>query len=128
MNKEITALQIDMFTGELVDNRTPAQKKNDLELQRPRQMELFAAREVAQFGVNPRPLIDLSPTTRLTLWSEDPRTEDEIERDRQRAAEAATYKMLDMECRALIVRGIVALTIYQPPQPPFAMLGDTHEP
>ena len=128
MSKEIAALQFDLFTGELVDNRTPTQKKIDRERQQLQQMELFAAREVAQFGINPRPLIDLSPTTRLTLWREDPRSEEEIERDRQRAAEEQTYRMFDTGCRALIVRGIVALTIYQPPQQPFIPIGDTHEP
>ena len=128
MSKEIAALQFDLFTGELVDNRTPTQKKIDRERQQLQQMELFAAREVAQFGINPRPLIDLSPTTRLTLWREDPRSEEEIDRDRQRAAEEQTYQMFETECRALIVRGIVALTIYQPPQQPFTPIGDTHEP
>lgn len=120
-------LQYDMFSGELVDTRSSSQRKRDNEQQTPHQLEMFATREVAQFGVDPRPLIDLSPTTKLTLWSEDPRSEEEIERDRQRAAEAATYKMLDVECRALVVRGVVALTLYQPQAWLSLVLGGEHD-
>jgi len=95
MSKEGVPLQFDMFSGELVDNRTRRQKKQDKERTQPRQMEMFSSREVAQFGVNPRPLIPLSPNTRLLLIPEDPRTEEEIEHDRQRAAQEQTYQMFD---------------------------------
>lgn len=91
------ALQVDMFSGELVDNRSRTQKQRDQERARPQQTEMFAAKEVAQFGVNPRPLISLSEHTRLTLQMEDPRTEEEIERDRQRAALALTYRLFEDE-------------------------------
>jgi len=91
------AFQVDMFSGELVDNRTRTQKQRDQERVRPQQTEMFAAKEVAQFGVNPRPLISLSEHTRLTLQMEDPRTEEEIARDRQRAAEALTYHLFEDE-------------------------------
>ncbi len=90
-------LQVDMFSGELVDNRTRTQKQRDQERARPQQTEMFAAKEVAQFGVNPRPLISLSEHTRLTLQMEDPRTEEEIEHDRQRTAEALTYHLFEDE-------------------------------
>ncbi|MFC1959368.1 hypothetical protein ACFLYO_01540 [Chloroflexota bacterium] len=117
MSKEShTPLQIDMFTGEQVDTRSPTQKRRDREQAKPQQAEMFAASELAQFGVNPHPLIDLSPHTKLTLSREDPRTEEEVERDRQRAAEENTYKMFDTECKALLVRSVLALVVYEPPE------------
>ena len=122
-----TARQYDMFTGEIVDNRSQSQKKRDNEREAPSQLEMFAAREMAQFGVNARPLIPLSPHTRLTLWAEDPRTEEEIARDRQRAAEEDTYPLFEPECRALVVRGVVALTVYQPQAWLSLVLGGSHE-
>src|SRR5688572_5675242 len=93
MRKEETPLQIDMFTGQAVDTRTRAQKQRDQQHEQPQQTEMFSQREIAQFGVNPHPLLPLSPHTKLVLISEDPRTPDEIERDRQRAAEAMTYQL-----------------------------------
>ena len=89
VSREIN-FQIDMFSGEYVDTRTDAQKKRVLQAE---QLEMFPSREVAQFGVNPRPLMDLSPFTKLTLQVEDPRSEEEKERDRQRAAEKLTQPM-----------------------------------
>jgi len=62
MTKEVP-LQTDMFTGDLVDNRTRKQKKKAKEQQRPKQTEMFSQREMAQFGVNPRPQLPLSPKT-----------------------------------------------------------------
>jgi hypothetical protein len=93
MSKEETPLQIDMFTGQGVDTRTRGQKQRDQQQMRPQQTELFSQRDIAQFGVNPHPLLPLSPHTKLVLISEDPRTPEEIERDRQRAAEALTYQL-----------------------------------
>lgn len=84
-----------MFSGELVDTRTRRQKKLDKEREQPRQMEMFSQRDVAQFGVNPRPLLPLSPNTKLLLLTEDPRTPEEIEADIQRAAEERTHPMFD---------------------------------
>lgn len=84
-----------MFSGELVDTRTRRQKKRDKEREQPKQTEMFSQRDVAQFGVNARPLLPLSPNTRLLLIPEDPRTEEEIERDIQRAAEERTKPMFD---------------------------------
>ena len=54
---------------------------------------MFAQRELAQFGVKANPKLPLSPKTRLELAMEDPRTEEEIERDRMRAAQELTYPM-----------------------------------
>ncbi|NLW72116.1 MAG: hypothetical protein GXY37_04415, partial [Chloroflexi bacterium] len=75
MGKEDTPLQMDMFSGELVDNRTRQQKRQDKVRAQPKQTEMFSQREIAQFGMNPRPLMPLSPNTRLLLIPEDPRTE-----------------------------------------------------
>lgn len=132
MGKEETPLQFDMFSGELVDNRTTQQKKQDKERQKPKQIEMFSSREIAQFGVNPRPLLPLSPNTKLLLIPEDPRTEEEIEHDRQREAEKHTIRMFgesqasgeniqseepaegtepDTETLALVPRGVVALVL-----------------
>ncbi|MEW6578916.1 MAG: hypothetical protein AB1435_06940, partial [Chloroflexota bacterium] len=93
MSKEGQPLQHDMFSGELVDTRTRRQKKLDREREQPKQMEMFSQRDVAQFGVNAHPLLPLSPNTKLLLIPEDPRTEEEMERDLQRAAEQQTYRM-----------------------------------
>lgn len=133
MSKEGPPLQFDMFTGEPVDNRTRKQKKQDKERGQPKQTEMFSQREIAQFGVNPRPLLPLSPNTKLLLIPEDPRTEEEIEQDRQRAALEQTYKMFpepevvnqadqpenptpevkpDTTTLALVPRGVVAVVIY----------------
>jgi hypothetical protein len=82
-------LQIDLFTGERVDTRSAAQKKIDNERQRPRQMEMFPQREIAQMGVSAHPLMPFSPG-KLVLIAEDPRTEEEIEQDLMRQAQAMT--------------------------------------
>lgn len=85
--------QIDMFSGNAVDNRTRTQKKNDRQYNQPKQSLMFSQPDMAQFGVNIKPILPLSPNTRLTLMQEDPRTEEEIERDLQVAAEALTFRM-----------------------------------
>jgi hypothetical protein len=87
--------QKDMFTGDWVDNRTSRQKRQDREREQPQQIELFSQREIAQFGVNAHPLLPLSPHTKLGLIFEDPRTEEEKERDLQRAAEEKTFQMFE---------------------------------
>ena len=133
MTKEGPQLQFDMFTGEPVDNRTRKQKKQDKERGQPKQTEMFSQREIAQFGVNPHPLLPLSPNTKLLLIPEDPRTEEEIEQDRQRAAQKQTYQMFtgpasadeadlpeklgseiasDTTTLALVPRGVVAVVIF----------------
>lgn len=131
--KEGTPLQMDMFSGELVDNRTRQQKRQDKAREQPQQTEMFSQREIAQFGVNPKPLMPLSPNTRLLLIPEDPRTEEEIEKGRQQEAEKRTARMfaeppptqetkpaenadaepaLDTTTLALVPRGVVAVVIY----------------
>jgi len=93
MLKENIPLQIDLFTGQAVDARTRTQKQVDKEQDKPQQIEMFAQREVAQFGVRANPHLPLSEHTRLVLIREDPRTEEEKERDRLREAERLTDKM-----------------------------------
>lgn len=132
MGKEDTPLQMDMFSGDLVDNRTRQQKKQDKAREQPRQIEMFPQREIAQFGVNPNPLMPLSPNTRLLLIPEDPRTEEEIEQGRQQEAEKRTVQMFaepvtaevpqpenqdaesarDTTTLALVPRGVVAIVVY----------------
>jgi len=133
MSKEDnTPLQMDMFSGDLVDNRTRQQKKHDKVREQPKQTEMFSQREIAQFGVNPRPLMPLSPNTRLLLIPEDPRTDEQIEQSRQQEAEKRTVQMFaepatakatqpenqdtelvpDTTTLALVPRGVVALVVY----------------
>lgn len=132
MGKEDTLLQMDMFSGKLVDNRTRQQKRQDKAREQPKQIEMFSQREIAQFGVNPNPLMPLSPNTRLLLIPEDPRTEEEIEQDRLQEAEKRTVQMfaepvtaetpqpeiqaaepeLDTTTLALVPRGVVAVVIF----------------
>lgn len=95
MSKEEQPLQYDMFSGDLVDTRTRKQKQLDRQREQPKQIEMFSQREIAQFGVNAHPLLPLSPNTKLLLIPEDPRTEEEITRDREQAAEERTYQMFD---------------------------------
>jgi len=82
--------QIEMFTGELVDTRSERQKQTDKEHERPQQAALFSSRDIAQFGVKAKPLIAVSPQTKVVLISQDPRTPEERERDLRRAAEGNT--------------------------------------
>lgn len=46
-----------------------------------KQAELFSSREVAQFGVNPRPTIPLEEFTMMQLKIQDTRTEEEKQRE-----------------------------------------------
>jgi hypothetical protein len=85
-------LQIDLFTGALVDTRTREQKRLDELLHIPQQLLMFPQREIAQFGVSAHPVMPLSPG-KLHLISEDPRTDEEVERDLQREAEKSTLSL-----------------------------------
>lgn len=116
-SKEIPQ-QFDMFTGELVDTRTRRQKQLDRERDLPRQIEMFSQRDVAQFGVKANPTMPLSGNVKLILIPEDPRTDEEIERDIQREAERRTVSMFGntpevQPCLALVPRGVVALVVIQ---------------
>lgn len=85
--------QHNMFTDAWDDTRTRRQKQLDRARNLPKQQEMFSQRDIAQFGVDPHPLLPLSPNTRLLLIPEDPRTSKQIEADIQRQAEEKTYQM-----------------------------------
>lgn len=93
MSKEF--LQHNMFSGKLDDTRTRRQRALDRQREQLHQQEMFSQRDLAQFGVNPHPLLPLSPNTKLLLIPEDPRTEEEIERDTQKLAEEQTQALFD---------------------------------
>jgi len=86
MSKEVP-LQIDMFSGELVETRTRKQKKQEAECQGPVQAEMFSQREMAQFGVRANPQIPISPITRIELALQDMRSEEEKEVARRQVVE-----------------------------------------
>ena len=94
MTKEVP-LQFDLFSGELVDNRTAKQRRLDREQERPQQALMFSQREMAQFGVNPRPKLPISPKTRLELMVEDHRTEEEIAAAIQEEALKQNYRLFE---------------------------------
>ena len=87
------ALQLDMFTGDLVDRRSAKQKKQARVRNQPQQAEMFSQREMAQFGVNAHPTLSLSPTTTLRLIMVDPRTDAEKEHDLKQQMEQHTYPL-----------------------------------
>ncbi len=84
-------LQFELFSGELVDNRTPKQKKKAHQQKQPQQIEIFSQRELAQFGVRANPKIPLSPKTRLELAMEDGRDPETIMQLRQETIASLTY-------------------------------------
>jgi hypothetical protein len=93
-------LQFDLFTGELVDNRSAKQKRSDKEKEEPQQAMMFSQRDMAQFGVEAHPKLPLSPKTRLELMVEDYRTEEEKATDIQRAALEHNFRMFEEESSA----------------------------
>ncbi|MCB9423187.1 MAG: hypothetical protein H6667_25540 [Ardenticatenaceae bacterium] len=92
MPKEVP-LQVDMFSGELVDNRTKKQKKIAQQQAQPQQIEMFSQREVAQFGVQANPKLPISLKTHIELAIEDRRSEAEIALEQQRTIEEHTYPL-----------------------------------
>lgn len=96
--KEGAALQFDMFTGALVDNRTAEQKRRDSEVQTPTQLLMFSQRDIGQM-VNPYPRMDVSPG-RLALIAEDPRTPEQIDRDLELKAQQLTTTLFPPEAAA----------------------------
>jgi hypothetical protein len=93
MAHEGIPLQYDLFSGELVDNRTPSQKRADQVRQQPQQVEMFSQRDLAQH-VNPHPQMDAPPGA-LVLLMQDIRTSEEIERDLLRSAELLTIPLFE---------------------------------
>ena len=96
MSKEVP-LQVDMFSGELVDTRTRKQKKREAELKKPTQTEMFSQREIAQFGVRANPQIPISPKTRIELALQDLRSKEEKEAARQQEIEKRSYRLPGFE-------------------------------
>lgn len=92
MSKEVP-LQIDMFSGEMVDTRSRKQKRIAKRRHEPTQGEMFSQRELAQFGVNPRPKLPLSPKTRIELMIEDRRTDEEKAEAIQQEALKRNYQL-----------------------------------
>ena len=90
-------LQYDLFTGELVDNRSAKQKRSDREKEGPQQGMMFSQRDMAQFGVDARPKLPISPKTRLELMIEDHRTEEEKATDIQREALEHNFRLFEEE-------------------------------
>lgn len=90
-------LQIDLFSGELVDARTKYQKKKDWERSVPPQLHMFKTPDVVQFGVLPksayRVWAERATLTPLSLELEVTRSPEEIERDLIREAEKQTFPM-----------------------------------
>lgn len=88
-------LQYDLFTGELVDNRSAKQRRSDKEKDGPQQGMMFSQRDMAQFGVEAHPKLPISPKTRLELMIEDHRTEEERAADIQRQALENNLRMFE---------------------------------
>lgn len=84
------ARQYDIFSGELVDNRTRKQKKRDREKEKPKQAEMFSQRDIAQFGSKANPKLPISPKTQIELMIQDTRNNEEKIEDRMREAEKET--------------------------------------
>ncbi|MCL4247376.1 MAG: hypothetical protein KJ065_04405 [Anaerolineae bacterium] len=97
MSKEGIPLQHDMFSGELVDTRSNAQKKKDRARAIPQQTQMFKTPEMVQIGRQTnaarRAWLNQSAAPPLVLETIETRTPEEIERDLQREIEAQTYHL-----------------------------------
>jgi hypothetical protein len=97
MSKEGLPLQFDLFSGELVDTRSDAQKKKDRERDTPQQMQMFKTPEMVQFGGKTksayRDWLDQSSAPPLMLEMIETRTPEEIERAIRREIEAQTHRL-----------------------------------
>lgn len=97
MSKEGLPLQFDLFSGELVDTRSDAQKKKDRERTTPQQMQMFKTPEMVQFGSRTKSVyrdwLDNSTAPPLVLQMIETRTPEEIERATQREIEAQTHRL-----------------------------------
>ncbi len=89
--------QIDMFTGETVDTRTEAQKRRDRERAQPQQAAMFSPRETIEQARSKLPAAPMvnrrGERLELHLMVQDPRTEEEVEADRMKAAQEMTKPM-----------------------------------
>lgn len=112
-------LQASLFGDNLVDTRTRTQKKRDKQLQAPKQLTMFSTPEMAQFGVNPRPLLPMSPHTALRLLIQDPRTDEQRLQDELQAANNNTHSLLEQleqaHVRAAWMMGAIYLVLKTQP-------------
>lgn len=92
MSTEIP-LQKDMFTDDLLDTRSRAQKSRDHESKQFRQISMFSARDTVQFGVGLRPWLKNVGQSTLELELQDERTEEQKEQERRRISEALTVPL-----------------------------------
>lgn len=96
MPHEGIPLQHAMFSDKLADTRTRKQKRAAKQAASPQQAEMFAQRDLAQFGVNTHP--ELPAITRagqklaMHLELQDPRSEEEQAADVQREAQRKTRR------------------------------------
>jgi hypothetical protein len=111
-------LQINLFTGSLHDTRTDAQRKADSERTQPRPQLMFSQRDIAQFGVNPRPQLSLPETATLMLMHEDPRTDEEKERAQELEAQRLTRPLFELPTE--INNQPSSTEAEKPSSPPFA--------
>src|SRR5690348_5155855 len=90
-------LQQDMFTGDLRDTRSSAQKRRELEATKPQQIGMFGTKQAIEhmrskviphsgLAQNGKPLV-------LGLMTPDTRSEEEKEQERLKAAEKQTQPM-----------------------------------
>jgi hypothetical protein len=87
------ALQHDMFSGKLVDNRSRYQKRKDKTRSQPQQIGMFSLKDTVELGVSVRPWLKELPPTKLELEREDVRTDEEREQDLLREALSLTGAM-----------------------------------
>ncbi len=96
-----TAKQVDMFTGESVDTRTPRQKKLDKRATLPTQTPMFPGRgDLIELDGTAHPKMEWEGDTTveaLRLQLEDTRTDEEIERERIRAEQSLIMPMFPEE-------------------------------
>ena len=123
MAKEGLPLQYDLFSGELVDNRSDYQKRKDKLRSAPQQLQMFATPEMVQFGVSAHPWLNDAPQPKLVLEIEETRTPEEIERDLMHEAEKQTVSLFgddppdlpeNREADHLPVTGILFEAQYSP--------------
>jgi hypothetical protein len=93
LTPETQPLQREMFTGQLVDNRSRYRKRLDKTLNQPQQMTMFSLKDTVALGVSARPWLKELPPPKLELECEDIRTEEEKERELLREAETLTSAM-----------------------------------
>ncbi len=101
MSIETIALQRDMFSGELVDTRSGAQKRRDEARSNPQQMQMFTTPEMVQDSAHTcsayKEWLDEATAPPLALAIQDIRTIEEIEHDLEREAQKRTKPLFEIE-------------------------------